>query len=134
MVGSGSVETMLVTPLIKAAKHRNLVALNDAIRSGADLNEPDSQGWTPLFHAAAKGWTVGMKTIIRAGADVNHGRENGFTALFAAVISGHLEAVETLLEAGAEILDVQGIKLKGHAQGKKGPQIIDALERTKKSE
>jgi ankyrin repeat protein len=130
MVGSCSVETMQVTPLIKAAKHRDLVALKDAIRSGADLNEPDSQGWTPLFHAAGKNWTVGMKAIIEAGADVNHGRENGFTALFSAVISGHLEAVVMLLEAGAEVLDVQGITLKFHAQGKNGPKIIAVLERT----
>lgn len=114
-------------PLIKAAKHRDLVALKNAIRSGVDLNETDSQGWTPLFHAASKGWTTGMRTIIEAGADVNHGRENGFTALFSAVISGHLQAVEMLLEAGAEVLDVQGIKLKGYAQGNKAPQIIVAL-------
>jgi ankyrin repeat protein len=125
---------MRVTPLIKAAKHRDLVALKDAIRSGADLNKPDSQGWTPLFHAAGKGWTVGMRTIIEAGADVNHGSESGFTALFSAVVSGHLEAVEILLEAGAEVLDVQGIKLKGYAQGKERSQIVAALERAMQSE
>jgi ankyrin repeat protein len=124
----------VATPLIKAAKHRDLVALKDAIRSGADLNEMDSQGWTPLFHAAAKGWAEGMKTIIEAGANVNHGRENGFTALFSAVISGHLEAVEILLEAGADVLDVQGIKLTGHAQGKERTQIVAALERAMQSE
>jgi ankyrin repeat protein len=125
---------MRATPLIKAVKHRDLGAVKNAIRSGADLNEPDSQGWTPLFHAAGKGWTAGMNTIIEAGADVNRGRESGFTALFSAVISGHLEAVEMLLKAGAEVIDLQGTKLKGYPQGEKSLQIIDALERKKQSD
>lgn len=75
-----------------------------------------------------------MNTIIEAGADVNRGRESGFTALFSAVISGHLEAVEMLLKAGAEVIDLQGTKLKGYAQGKKSLQIIEALERKKQSD
>jgi ankyrin repeat protein len=119
------------TDLIKAAKHRDLTNLKNAISSGAKLDGTDSQGWTPLFHAASNGWTEGMKILIGAGADVNHGRDTGFTALFSAVITGHIEAVLVLLEAGAQVRDVQGIKLVGCAQGKKRQQIIAALERTK---
>jgi len=115
--------------LIKAAKKGDLIALKAAIRSGADLNCIDSQGWTPLFHAAGRGWTEGMKIIIAAGADVNHGKETGFTALFSAVTSGHIEAVQVLLDAGAQVRDVQGIKLVGHAQGKKRQEIVAVLER-----
>jgi ankyrin repeat protein len=119
----------VASPLVKAAKRRDLRALKEAIRSGADLDSMDSQGWTPLFHAASRGWTQGMKIIIEAGADVNHGQETGFTALFSAVISGRIEAVQLLLEAGARVRNVQGISLAGYAQGKKRPQIVAALER-----
>ena len=115
--------------MIKAAKHCDSEALNEAIRSGADLNGTDPQGWTPLFHAAHRGWTEGIKRLIEAGAEVNHGRENGFTALFSAVMNGHLESVQMLLEAGAEVRDVQGVKLTAHAQGKNRQQIVAAIER-----
>jgi hypothetical protein len=74
-----------------------------------------------------------MNAIIEAGTNVNHGRESGFTALFSAVISGHLKAVEILLGAGAEVVDMQGTKLAGYAQGKKRTQIVAALERAMQS-
>jgi ankyrin repeat protein len=116
-------------PLIKAAKHLDLFALRGAIRSGANLNEADINGWTPLFHAAGRNWADGMIRMIEAGADVNHGSETGFTALFSAVLSGHLKAVQLLLKAGAQVRDVQGAKLTQYAQGKDKSKIISALER-----
>jgi ankyrin repeat protein len=115
-------------PLIKAAKYRDLAALNNAIQSGVDLNSADSQGWTALFHAAHRGWREGMRTIIQAGADVNHGSEYGFTALFSAVGSGCLESVQLLVDAGAQVYDVQGGRLTGYAQAKRRAQIIAVLE------
>jgi ankyrin repeat protein len=78
--------------LIWAAKRGDLVALEIAIRSAANLNAKDSKGWTPLFHAAHKGNTKALQLLIDAGADVNRGREIGFTALFAAVGAGHVDA------------------------------------------
>jgi ankyrin repeat protein len=116
-------------PLIKAAKRGDLIALKDAICSGAVLNGTDSQGWTPLFHAASIGWTEGLRIIIEAGADVNHGKESGFTALLATVLSGHIKAVQVLLEAGAQVRDLQCIKLSRYVEGKKRAQMIAALKR-----
>jgi uncharacterized protein len=116
-------------PLIRAAKHRDVAALDEAIRWGADLSVPDSQGRTPLFHAADRGWTNGMKILIDAGADVNHGEESGFTALFSAVMSGRLEAVQTLLDAGARVRNVGGLRLSPQAQGRNRLRIIALLER-----
>ena len=55
-----------------AAKRGNLVALENAIRSGADINSEDSQGWTPLFHAAHHGNAKAIQLLIDAGAAVNH--------------------------------------------------------------
>lgn len=79
--------------LIRAAKRGDLVALQKAMQSDANLNSVDSQGWTPLFHAAHQGNIEALNLLIQAGADVNHGRERGFTALFSAVMSGHVDAV-----------------------------------------
>lgn len=101
--------------LIRAAKRGDLVALQEAIRSNANLNVTDSGGWTPLFHAAHQGCIEALKLLIQAGADVNHGKKTGFTALFSAVMGGHVEAVRILLNAGAEIIPVQGIELRGYS-------------------
>jgi len=116
-------------PLTKAVKRRDFTALEDAIRSGADLNGVDSMGWTPLFHAAGKGWTNGLRALIQAGAEVNHGIETGFTALYSAVMSGHIGAVQILLDAGAQVQDMQGTTVARHAQGKNRLQVIGLLER-----
>ncbi len=116
-------------PLMQAAKHQDLSALNEAIRLGADLNCTDSQGWTPLSHATHRRWVEGMKRLIEAGADVNPGKKTGSTALLSAVLNGHLEGVQLLLDAGAKVWDVQGVRLTGYAQGKKREQIVAALER-----
>jgi len=105
---------MTADSLIWAAKRGDLVALETAIRSGANVNSKDSQGWTALFHAAHHGNTKALQLLIDAGADVNRGRESGFTALFSAVGGGHLEAVRLLLDAGAEIAPVQGVELRGY--------------------
>jgi ankyrin repeat protein len=117
--------------LIWAAKRGDLVALRKAIRSGANLNDVDSSGWTPLFHAAHQGTTEALKELIQAGADVNHGKETGFTALFSAVLSGHVEVVRMLLNAGAEIVPVQGIELRGYSvrvNSKKHEAILRMLD------
>ena len=82
---------MTADSLIWAAKRGDLVALETAIRSGANVNSEDSQGWTALFHAAHHGNTKALQLLIDAGADVNRGRESGFTALFSAVGGGHVE-------------------------------------------
>jgi hypothetical protein len=108
--------------LIRAAKRGDLVALQEAIRSNADLNVTDSQGWTPLFHAAGQGSIEALKLLIQAGADVNHGKKTGFTALFSAVMSGRVEAVQILLNAGAEIVPVNGNELRGHSIRTNSPQ------------
>jgi ankyrin repeat protein len=105
---------MTADSLIWAAKRGDLVALETAIRSGANVNSEDSQGWTALFHAAHHGNTKALQLLIDAGADVNRGRESGFTALFSAVGGGHVEAVRLLLDAGAEIAPVQGVELRGY--------------------
>jgi uncharacterized protein len=105
---------MVADSLIWAAKRGDLVGLETAIRSAANLNAKDSQGWTALFHAAHNGSTKALQLLIDAGADVNRGRETGFTALFAAVGAGHVDAVRLLLDAGAEIVPVKGVELRGY--------------------
>jgi ankyrin repeat protein len=105
---------MTTDSLIWAAKRGDLVALETALRSGANVNGEDSQGWTALFHAAHHGNTKALQLLIDAGAEVNHRKETGFTALFSAVGGGHVDAVRLLLDAGAEIVPVKGIELRGY--------------------
>jgi hypothetical protein len=110
--------------LISAAKHGDLIALRQAVHSGADLDCTDSQGWTPLFHAAGRGDIEAVKFLVQAGADV---KENGFTALFSAVGSGRVETVRVLLDAGAEVVPVSGIPLRGYAMSIDSKQRQEAI-------
>jgi ankyrin repeat protein len=124
--------------LIWAAKRSNLVALEAAIRSGANVNSADSQGWTALFHAAHHGNVKALQLLIDAGADVNHGKETGFTALFSAVGSGHVDAVRLLLDAGAEVVPVRGVELRGYCVQRNSERhrailtMLDALQSGKR--
>jgi ankyrin repeat protein len=70
------------------------------VSKGADVNKPDSQGWTPLQSAARQRRDEMIKLLIDLGADVNLGDPK---PLVAAVMRDHVPSIKVLLEHGAEI-------------------------------
>jgi quinoprotein dehydrogenase-associated probable ABC transporter substrate-binding protein len=73
------------------------------VGKGADVNQPDNQGWTPLISAARQRHDDMIKLLIELGADVNLARSDGTTPLIAAASRDHVPSIKVLLEHGADI-------------------------------
>ena len=77
------------------------------VKSGVDLNQPDSAGFTPVEHLTLSGEYPQdlqfLQILLEAGADPNQLGQNEDTPLINAICGGEIAAIEILLEAGAEI-------------------------------
>ena len=78
----------------------NLPMVNLLLEYHADLDDPDTYGWTPIGHAAFKGFVDICRVLVDAGANLDL-LVSGKTALTEAARAGHHEIVQMLLAAGA---------------------------------
>jgi ankyrin repeat protein len=112
MLGAGT------TPLIRAAKAADHIAMKFLFEKGADANLATRNGITPLMAAAGVGTsdadTTGrvkpqpdiiesIKLCLAAGADINAADSNGRTALFGAAQQGFDKVVQFLADNGAKV-------------------------------
>jgi len=112
MLGAGT------TPLIRAAKAADHVAMKLLLEKGADVKLATRNGVTPLMAAAGVGTndadTTGrvkpqpdiiesIKLCLAAGADINAADSNGRTALFGAAQQGFDKVVQFLADSGAKV-------------------------------
>ncbi|XP_047332179.1 ankyrin repeat domain-containing protein 2A-like [Impatiens glandulifera] len=77
--------------------------LKNALASGADMNEEDSEGRTALHFACGYGETKCAQILLEAGAVVDALDKNKNTALHYAAGYGRNECVALLLEHGAAV-------------------------------
>jgi hypothetical protein len=81
----------------------NIVALEQHIAAGSNLNERDPFGGSsPLISAAVFGKPEAAKVLIDAGADLNFQNNDGSTALISAAYFCRPEIVKMLLDKGAD--------------------------------
>jgi hypothetical protein len=97
LIVSGCAST---TPLIKASTKGDSLAVQTLIESGADINEPDSNGYTPLMNAIWSENTEIVKALINKGADINAKDKNGYTAF---LHSDNYEIAKLLVDNGADV-------------------------------
>jgi ankyrin repeat protein len=112
MLGAGT------TPLIRAAKAADHIAMKLLFEKGADANQMTRNGVTALMAAAGVGTsdadTTGrvkpqpdiiesIKLCLAAGADINAADSNGRTALFGAAQQGFDKVVQFLADSGAKV-------------------------------
>ena len=69
-------------------KHREVLQL--LLRSGADVNVPDGEGWAPLHWAADKNQREEAIALVEAGAELNALSSLGETPLFRAAANSHI--------------------------------------------
>jgi len=106
-----------MSPLMQAIDKSDVQAMEDLLRSGADINGtaqcdstmPEFESYTPLGCAAKNGRTAAVKVLLDKGADINQ-KKGGYrfgnynpTPLILAAREGHAETVKLLLTRGADI-------------------------------
>jgi len=84
--------------LIEAARAGDSQAVESLLKTGADINQGDDQGWTPLNFAAGRGDLEMVKLLVERGADVfKVGRDNR-TPYMIALAAGRVDVVKYLRE------------------------------------
>jgi ankyrin repeat protein len=136
MLGAGT------TPLIRAAKAADYVAMRLLFEKGADAKLATRSGINAMMAAAGVGTsdadTTGrykpqedvleaVKLAIEAGADVNAADSNGRTALFGAALMGYDKVIQYLAERGAkvDVTDSRGRSALDAAMGLAGGAGFD---------
>ena len=100
LVGAGY--AALLSPVLDAAKRGDVETLKAELRSGADVNAAQADGFTALHWAAKTGNREVAEVLIAAGADIRATTRLGsHMPLHVAVATGKAEVAEALLEAGA---------------------------------
>ncbi|XP_072284177.1 ankyrin repeat and SOCS box protein 2 isoform X2 [Pyxicephalus adspersus] len=90
-------------PIEEMIKKGDEEGLNNIMKSGKRLNEPNKDGWLPLHEAAYYGSLGCLKILLKEyPATIDQRTLQEETALYFAVIRGHLDCLHHLLEYGAE--------------------------------
>lgn len=91
------------TPLMWAAAHGEVDALDVLVRNGADCNAVDARGWRPLMWAAHYDQVGTLERLIALGADIDAQNPLGETALIIACKDNSPRSAEALIRAGAAL-------------------------------
>ena len=101
LVGSGFAA---LAPVLDAAKRGDVESLKAELRSGADVNAAQGDGFTALHWAAKLGNREVAEILIAAGADIEATTRLGsHMPLHVAAAAGQAEVTEALLKAGAPV-------------------------------
>ena len=91
------------SPVADAAMRGDLHEVRELLRSGADVNAPQSDGLTAMHWAADNGDAALARVLVYAGANVGPlTRNDAYTPLHMAARGGHAQVIALLLEAGAD--------------------------------
>lgn len=96
------------TPLIKASKEGDALAVQKLIDAGANINEPDSRGYNALFYAIEYGQIEVVKSLINKGANLESKDSVGntplvFTAYYGFNSPNAANIIKLLIKSGADI-------------------------------
>ncbi|XP_022539570.2 SH3 and multiple ankyrin repeat domains protein 2b [Astyanax mexicanus] len=93
-----------MTPLHKAVRAKNQIALKAMLELGASPDYKDRQGLTPLYHTVTVGGDPSCcEVLLRAHATVACHDENGWHEVHQACRYGHVQHLEHLLFYGADM-------------------------------
>lgn len=91
------------TALMIASQDGDLAELKRLIKSGAKIDETDTDGKTALFYAILNDEIFAAQTLIAAKANVNHVAKGKATPLMTAARFGRDQIIPLLLGSGAKI-------------------------------
>ncbi|XP_012824933.1 ankyrin repeat and SOCS box protein 2 isoform X3 [Xenopus tropicalis] len=87
----------------KAIISGDVDSLNEMMKSGKKLCEPNKEGWLPLHEAAYYGSLECVKLLLKAyPSTIDQRTLQEETALYFSAVKGHIECITYLLQSGAE--------------------------------
>ncbi len=90
--------------IVDAARENNIVAVQELLGIGVDINSATIDGrWNALTRAANNGNVETVGFLVDSGANVNWVSSNHRNALIRAAGNGHLEVVRLLASEGADL-------------------------------
>ena len=92
-----------MTLLHHAALQGKTEVVNQLLRKGANVDEPNNQAQTALYLASEQGRVAIAGELLKKGANFNRAAKDGRTPLHVASRSGKTEVVKLLLDAGAKV-------------------------------
>lgn len=98
-VNLAATNPMRVAPIHAAVAARSFWIVQMLVKAGADVNQPQQQGWCPLHAAAQHGDAETVKLLLENGADRTARADNSQTASDLAMLKGHAGVVALLEEA-----------------------------------
>jgi ankyrin repeat protein len=133
--GADAILDIGTTPLLRAARAADVVAMKLLLERGALVDLPQLNGVTPLLAAAGLGANpidtrgkfrteldalAAVTVLLDAGADVHRADINKRTALHAAAQQGYTDVVRLLVQRGGDLTaaDVDGVTPLDAALGK----------------
>ena len=102
--------------LIEAVKTGQLIKVEEALNSGADVHQQDEQGWTPLNWAAGKGNVEIVRLLLDRGADVFRVGRDQRTPYEIALAAKHVEVARLLKQTGPSVNGSQDDSLRNYAK------------------
>jgi hypothetical protein len=96
--------------LLTAVQSNNILALQQAISEGEDINLPILETYTLLHIAARKGFINITHALLKAGASPYLKASKGFTPLHLAAQNGHQGVVQALLETNKNLAIIKAEK------------------------
>ena len=88
---------------IRMCVHGSINEIEEAIKSGVNVNYKDKAGVTPLMIVSGFNSAEVVKLLLNSGADVNAVDEKGMTALMFASLHNTVDVVKVLIKAGADV-------------------------------
>jgi ankyrin repeat protein len=90
------------SPLVRAVKTGDAVAVRALLKQRADVNVPEADGTTALHYAIQRNDPDTVDVLIRAGANVKAANRYGIAPLQVAATVGSAAIIDKLLAAGAD--------------------------------
>lgn len=89
--------------LFMAAAGEDIVRVHDLVYAGANIDVPESCGWTPLMIAAANRDEKTVRLLLELGANPNSANLRGRTPLMFASRYGFEDIARALVQGGADV-------------------------------
>jgi hypothetical protein len=101
--GAAAVDDTYKQPLVRAVNDDDMDEVNQLLRSGVSVDQPEADGTTALEVAVADESYPMILRLLRAGANANAVKANGQNVLFEFDDNSEIELILLMLKYGAEV-------------------------------